>query len=39
MAGFMILEIDRVEIIWAGQYYGAGCTNNQAESFTVQDTL
>ena len=39
MGGFMILDIDGKEVIWAGQYYGPGQTNNKAVSFAVQDTL
>ena len=35
----MILDIEGVEIIQAGQYYGAGCTKNGAESFTIWDAL
>ena len=27
IGGFMILDVDGVEITWDGQYYSAGCTN------------
>ena len=39
MGGFMILDMDGKEVVWAGQSYGTRQTNNEAESFTVQDTL
>ena len=39
MGGFVILDMDGKEVVWAGQYYGPGCTNNEAKSFTIQDTL
>ena len=39
MGGLMILDMDRVEVNYAGLYYGAGQTNNKAESFTIWDTL
>ena len=39
MSRFVILDTDRVEVIQAGQYYSAGCTNNENESFTIQDSL
>ena len=35
----MILYIDGVEIVQAGQYYNAGHTENEAESFVIWDTL
>ena len=35
----MILDMDSNEVVWAGQYYGTGQTNNEAESFTIQDAL
>ena len=31
--------MDGKEVIWAGQYYGPGRTNNEAESFAIQDAL
>ena len=37
--GYIILDEDSVEIIWAGQYYGGGYTNNKAESFALYDAL
>ena len=39
MGGFVILDTDGVEIVWAGRYYGARYTNNEAKSFAVQDML
>ena len=39
MEGFIILDVDGKEVIWAGQYYGPGWTNNEAESFAIRDTL
>ena len=39
MGGFMILDMDGKEVVQAGQYYGPGQTNNEAESFAVQDPL
>ena len=37
--GFVILDMDRLEIVWAGRYYDAGCTNDKAKSFALWDTL
>ena len=37
--GFVILDMDGKEVVWAGQYYGPGWTNNKAESFAIQDAL
>ena len=39
MGGFLILDMDGKEVVWAGRYYGSGWTNNEAESFAVRDTL
>ena len=39
MGRFVILDMDGVEIIWSGLYYSTGCTNNEAKSFPIQDTL
>ena len=39
MGRFMILDMDGVEVILVGQYYGAGHTNNEVESFAIQDGL
>ena len=33
------MDTDGKEVIWAGQYYGPGRTNNEAESFAIQDAL
>ena len=32
---FVILDMDGVEIIWAGWYYSTGQTNSEAKSFTI----
>ena len=39
MGSFVILDMDGKKVIWAGQYYGPAQTNNEAESFTIQDAL
>ena len=39
MGRFMILDIDGVENIQSGQYYGTRCTNNVSDSFAIQDAL
>ena len=39
MGEFKILDIDSVEIVQAGQYYGTRRTSNEAESFTIQDAM
>ena len=39
MGRFMILDMDSKEVVWAGQYYGPGQTNNKAESFAIRDAL
>ena len=39
MGGFVILDMDGKEVIWSGQYYGPGQTNNEAKSFAVWDAL
>ena len=39
MVGFVFLDMDRVEIIWARQYYGDKQTNHEAESFAIWSTL
>ena len=39
MGGFMILDVDGKEVVQAGQYYGPGWTNNEAESFAIWDAL
>ena len=39
MGGFVILDTDGKEIVWVGQYYGPGQTNNEAKSFAIWDTL
>ena len=38
MGGFVILDGNGKEVIHAGCYYGPGQTNNEAESFAMQDT-
>ena len=37
MGGFVILDMDYKEFIWAEQYYGLGQTNNEAKSFAIWD--
>ena len=39
MGGFIILDSDGKEVICAGLYYGPGQTNNEAESFVMQDMV
>ena len=39
LGSFIILEVDSVEIVWAGQCYGAKCPKNEAKSFVLWDTL
>ena len=39
MGGFIILDMDSKEVVWAGQYYGPRQTKNEAESFAIQDAL
>ena len=39
MGGFMILDTDGKEVVRAGQHYGPGQTNNEAESFAIWDNL
>ena len=39
MGRFVILDIDGKEVIQAGRYYGPGQTNNEADSFAIQDAL
>ena len=39
MGGFVILDMDGKEVIWAGHYYGPGWTNNEAKSFAIWDAL
>ena len=39
MGGFVILDMDCKEVVWAGRYYGPGQTNNEAKSFAIQDAL
>ena len=31
MSSFVILDAVGMDIVWAGQYYSTGCTNNKAE--------
>lgn len=39
MGGFAILDADGKEVVRASRYYGIGLTNNESESFGLQDTL
>ena len=37
--GFVILDGDGHKVVRAGRFYGPGRTNNEAESFAMQDAL
>ena len=37
--GFMILDMDGMEVVRSRCYYGPGWTNNEAESFAIWDAL
>ena len=39
MGSFVNLDVDSVEIIQAGLYYGVGHTNKKAATFAFWDTL
>ena len=36
---FVILDMDGKEVVWAGQYFGPGWTNNEAKRFAIWDAL
>ena len=39
MGGFVILNGEGQEVVRAGRHYGPGQTNNEAESFAMQDAV
>ena len=39
MCRFVILDMDDKEVVWVGQYYGLGQTNNEAKSLEIWDAL